>query len=335
MLELAIFGTGRIGQVHAKNLAAQPGVRLKYLVDPIANPARDDLALRTGASVVDAGEAFADRDVAGVLIASSTDTHADLLLDAVAAKKAIFCEKPISLDFPTVAKVAAAVEASGPPVLLGFQRRFDPNFRAVRDRIADGTSGRLEQLVMHTRDPGPPPISYVKVSGGMLRDQAIHDFDQARYMTGEEITSVYAVGNCQIDSEIGAVGDIDSLLVTMTTASGRMIQMSNNRRGPLGYDQRLEAHCANEVLYIDNRPQNDIRIASAAGALSAPPMDYFIARFEAAYRAEMVAFVDMIRDGTKPLAGVHDGLEAQRLAEAALISINTGQPVKLTPDWQP
>ena len=335
MTELAVFGTGRIGQVHARNLASLPGVRLKYLVDPFANPARDDLAARTGASVAGANEVFADPDVAGVVIASSTDTHAGLLLDAVAAKKAIFCEKPISLDFPTVAKVAAEVEASGLPVMLGFQRRYDPNFRAVRDRIADGTAGRLEQLVMHTRDPGPPPISYVKVSGGMLRDQAIHDFDQARYMTSEEITTIYAVGNCQIDPEIGAAGDIDSLLVTMTTGSGRMVQMSNNRRGPLGYDQRLEAHCSGEVLFIDNRPKNDIRIASGAGALSAPPMDYFIARFEAAYRAEMVAFVDMIRDGTEPLAGIRDGLEAQRLAEAALVSIQTGQPVTLTPNWQP
>jgi myo-inositol 2-dehydrogenase / D-chiro-inositol 1-dehydrogenase len=335
MIEIAVFGTGRIGQVHARNLAALPGVRLKYLVDPIASAAREELAARTGARTVEPGEVFADPDVAGVVIASSTDTHAGQLLDAVAARKAIFCEKPISLDFPTVATVAAKVEASGLPVMLGFQRRYDPNFRVVRERIAAGTSGRLEQLVMRTRDPGPPPISYVRVSGGMLRDQAIHDFDQARYMTGEEIASVYAVGNCQIDPAIGAAGDIDSLMVTMLTASGRMVQMSNNRRGPLGYDQRLEAHCANEVLFIDNRPRSDLRIAGPAGALSAPPMDYFISRFEAAYRAEMVAFGEMIRTGAAPLAGIRDGLEAQRLAEAALVSIATGAPVALSPDWQP
>lgn len=335
MIDIAVFGTGRIGQVHAQNLASLPGVRLKYLVDPVASPARDALAARSGARIVDPAVVFADAAVAGVVIASSTDTHAGLLLDAVAAGKPVFCEKPISLDFPTVTKVAAQVAASGLPVMLGFQRRYDPNFRAVRDRIAAGTSGRLEQLVMHTRDPAPPPVSYVRVSGGMLRDQAIHDFDQARYMTGEEIVSVYAVGNCQIDPQIGAAGDIDSLMVTMVTASGRMVQMSNNRRGPLGYDQRLEAHCANEVLFIDNRPQTDLRIAGPAGALTAPPMDYFIARFEAAYRAEMLAFTDLIRTGAAPLAGIRDGLEAQRLAEAALVSITTGQPVTLSPDWQP
>ncbi|MDE3027192.1 MAG: Gfo/Idh/MocA family oxidoreductase [Paracoccaceae bacterium] len=334
-MDIAIFGAGRIGRVHALNLAALPGVRVKYLIDPMATPARDALAADLGAQVVAPEVAFGDAGLAGVVIASSTDTHAGLLLDAVAAGKPIFCEKPISLDFATVTQVAQAVEASGLPVMLGFQRRYDPNFRAARERIAAGLSGRLEQLVMQTRDPAPPPVSYVRVSGGMLRDQAIHDFDQARYMTGEEIVQVHAFGTCQIDPEIGAVGDIDSLLVTMLTASGRMVSMINNRRGPLGYDQRLEAHCAGEVLFIDNRPQTDIRIAGPAGALTAPPMDYFIARFEAAYRAEMVAFVEMIEKGTAPLAGIRDGLEAQRLAEAALASITTGQPVTLTPDWQP
>jgi myo-inositol 2-dehydrogenase/D-chiro-inositol 1-dehydrogenase len=334
-MEIAVFGTGRIGRVHALNLAALTGVRVRYLIDPMATPARDGLAAELGARVVAPEVALADPQVAGVVIASSTDTHAQLLLDAVAAGKPVFCEKPISLDFATVTQVAAAVEASGLPVMLGFQRRYDPNFRAVRDRIAAGLSGRLEQLVMQTRDPAPPPVSYVRVSGGMLRDQAIHDFDQARYMTGEEIATVHAFGNCQIDPAIGGAGDIDSLLVTMLTTSGRMVSMINNRRGPLGYDQRLEAHCASEVLFIDNRPQTDIRIAGPAGALTAPPMDYFIARFEAAYRAEMVAFVEMLREGKTPLAGIRDGLEAQRLAEAALVAITTGQPVSLTPDWQP
>ncbi|MGG7518106.1 Gfo/Idh/MocA family protein [Allorhizobium undicola] len=335
MIELALFGAGRIGQVHALNLAALPDVRVKYIIDPFANAACEALAAKIGARLVDADTAFADPALTGVVVASSTDSHADLLLRAVAERKAIFCEKPISLDFTTAETVAKRVEASDVPVMLGFQRRYDPNFRAVRERIAGGSSGRLEQLVMHTRDPGPPPVSYVKVSGGMLRDQAIHDFDQARYMSGEEIVSVYAVGNCQIDSAIGAAGDIDSLLVTMLTASGTMIQMSNNRRGPLGYDQRLEAHCAREVLFIDNRPQTDIRIASSAGELRAQPMDYFISRFEAAYRSEMVDFIAMIRDGAKPLATIRDGLEAQRLAEAALVSIASGAPVRLSADWKP
>lgn len=335
MIEIAVFGAGRIGQVHAQNLTGLPGVRVKYLVDPVPTEARDALLARSGAAPATPEEVFADPGIAGVVIASSTDSHAGLLLDALAAQKPVFCEKPISLDFATVTRTAARALELQVPVMLGFQRRYDPDFRAVRDRIAAGRSGRLEQLVMHTRDPAPPPLAYIQRSGGMLRDQAIHDFDQARYMTGEDIVSIYAVGNCQIAPEIGAAGDIDSLMVTMLTGSGRMVQMSNNRRAPLGFDQRLEAHCADEVLFIDNRPQTDIRIAGPKGARLAPPMDYFISRFQAAYLAEMQAFVAMIRDGAAPLAGMRDGLEAQRLAEAALVSIRTGAPVALSPDWQP
>jgi len=333
MTRLAVFGAGRIGGVHALNAAAIEGVDIVHLVDPVADC--DALAARLCARRSTAEEALADASLDGIVIASSTDTHSELLLAAAERRLAVFCEKPISLDFPTVEHVTTAVEASGIPCMLGFQRRYDPNFRAVRERIASGAPGRLEQLVMHTRDPAPPPVAYVQRSGGMLRDQAIHDFDQARYITGEEIVSVYAVGNCQIDPGIGAAGDIDSLMVTMLTASGRMVQLSSSRRGPLGYDQRLEAHCAGEVLFIDNRPQTDIRIAGPSGALSAPPMDYFIARFEAAYRAETAAFVALLREGTPPLAGIRDGYEAQRLAEAGIVSIRTGQPVQLSPDWRP
>lgn len=332
-IRLAVFGAGRIGTVQARNAATISGVVVAHLVDPVADC--DTLAAELGARRSTAEEALNDAGIDGIVICSSTDTHAELLLAAAERNIAVFCEKPISLDFATVETVTHAVESAGIPCMLGFQRRYDPNFRAVRDRIAAGTSGRLEQLIMHTRDPAPPPVSYVKRSGGMLRDQAVHDFDQARYMTGEEIVSLYAVGNCQIDPAIGAAGDIDSLLVTMLTASGRMVQMSNNRRGPLGYDQRLEAHCAQEVLFIDNRPQADIRIAGTSGTLSASPMDYFITRFERAYRAEMEAFVALLRHGEPVLAGIRDGYEAQRLAEAALISIASGQSVELTPDWRP
>ncbi len=153
-------------------------------------------------------------------VASSTDTHAELVLKAVAARTPISCEKPISLDFSTVLKVAEAVEASGVPCMLGFQRRYDPNFKAVRDRIASVAAGDLEQIVMHTRDPAPPPIAYIEWSGGMFRDQAIHDFDQARYLAGEEIATVYAVGGSMIDPAIGAAGDIDCAMIVLTTASG-------------------------------------------------------------------------------------------------------------------
>lgn len=332
-IRLAFFGAGRIGRVHARNAGSLPGVGVTHIVDPAPDAAA--FAHSLGARISTAAEVFADPDIDAVVICSSTDTHAEFTRRAAERGLAIFCEKPISLDFITTRQVHTVVKQSGVVCMLGFQRRYDPNFRAVRTRIASGVSGRLEQLVMHTRDPAPPPIDYIRRSGGMIRDQAIHDFDQARYMSGEEIVSVYATGQCQIDPAIGAAGDIDSLLVTMLTASGTQIQMINNRRGPLGYDQRLEAHCAGEVLFIDNKPQNEIRIASAEGSRTSPPQDYFITRFEDAYRAEMEAFVEHLRGGAPPLAGIDDGYEAQRLAEAAIASIREGRPIIMHPDWLP
>lgn len=335
MAAIAVFGAGRIGRVHALNAAAQPSLRVRYLVDPVAGPDRDRLAAETGAEVVEADAVFADPAVRGVVIASSTDTHAALLEAAAAAGKAVFCEKPVSLDFATVERVAARVTASGIPCMLGFQRRYDPDFRAVRERIASGAAGRLEHVVMHTRDPAPPPRAYVERSGGMFRDQAIHDFDMARYLLGEEIRTVYAVGACLIDPEIGAAGDIDTAMVTLTSASGRFVQMVNCRRAPFGYDQRLEALCAKEALYVENRPATSLRIGDAGGFRTAPPMNYFIERFAGAYRAEMEAFAALLDTGAAPLAGIRDGLEAQRIAEAAIVAMRTGRPVTLSPGWRP
>ncbi len=335
MINLAVFGAGRIGYVHALNAAAHPGVRLRYLVDPVSTVQRGELAAKTGAAIADEETVFGDPDVAGVVIASSTDTHAELLLKAVAARKAIFCEKPISLSFGLVADVAEKVAASGVACMLGFQRRYDPNFRMVQERIASGAAGRLEHIVMHTRDPSPPPRAYVERSGGMFRDQAIHDFDMARYLLDEEIATVYAVGGCLIDPQIGEAGDIDTAMITLTSASGRFVQMNNCRRAPFGYDQRLEALCAKEALYVENRLRDSVMIASAAGFRVAPPMNYFIERFADAYRMEIAAFVDLIETGKKPLAGMRDGLEAQRLAEAALVSMKSGLPVRLKANWRP
>ncbi len=333
MIDLALFGAGRIDSVHDGNAARQPGARLKYIVDPIASEGRAKLAAETGAEIVEAATVFADKDVAGVIVASSTDTRAELVLDAVAARKPIFCEKPISFDFPTVLKVAEAVEALGVPCLLGFQRRYDPNFKAVRDRIASGEAGNLEQIVMHTRDPAPPPIAYVERSGGTFRDQAIHDFDQARYLTGEEIATVYAVGGSMIDPAIGAAGDVDCAMIVLTTVSGKLVSMNNERRASFGYDQRLEAFCAKEAFFIDNRLRDTVTIGSAAGYTSTPPMNHFIERFADAYRAEMETFVAMITRGRSQTSATVWKLS--ELAEAAIVSLRTGLPVRVDRDWRP
>ena len=335
MIEVAVFGAGRIGYVHALNAASHPRVKLKYIVDPVASAHRAELAEKTGATILEADTVFGDPDIAGVIIASSTNTHAELLLKAAEAQKAVFCEKPISLDFPTVADVTAKVEASGIPCMLGFQRRYDASFRALRERIASGASGPLEQLTMSSRDPSPPPRSYVETSGGMFRDSTIHDMDMARFLLNEEIASVYAVGACLISEEIGAAGDIDSLMVTLTTVSGRMAQITACRRGPMGYDQRLEALCAREVLAIENQPQSMLVLSTPEGRRTAAPENYFIERFRQAYRDEINAFVALIENGEAPLAGIRDGYEAQRLVEAAIVSMNTGQAVRFGTSWVP
>lgn len=335
MIELAVFGAGRIGNIHALNAAMHPGIRLKYIVDPIPSSQRDKLAETTGAAIVEADAVFADAAISGVIIASSTNTHAELLIKAAEARKAVFCEKPISLDFSTVAKVTAAVEAAGIPCMLGFQRRYDASFRALHDRIASGASGRLEQLTMSSHDPSPPPRSYVETSGGMFRDSTIHDMDMARYLLDEEVATVYAVGACLISEEIGAAGDVDSLMVTLTTASGRMAQITANRRGPMGYDQRLEALCANEVLAIENQPQSMLVRSTPDGRRTAAPENYFIERFRQAYRDEIHALAALIDKGEAPLAGIRDGYEAQRLVEAAIVSMNSGQVVRFGASWVP
>ena len=335
MTRLACFGAGRIGQIHAINAASLPGVEMVYVVDPVAGPHRDALAAAIGAKLVDEDRVFADDTIDGIIIASSTDSHAGLLIRAAKAGKAAFCEKPINLDFGLTQAAVDQVEASGIPCMLGFQRRYDKSFRAVKDRITSGVSGRLEQLAMQSRDPAPPARAYVETSGGMFRDSTIHDADMARFLLDEDIATVYAVGSCLISDEIGAAGDVDSLMVTLKTVSGRQAQITACRRGPMGYDQRLEALCANEVLNVENQPQTQMTVTSPAGKTNAAPENYFIERFRQAYRDEMVAFVDLLQNGVPPLAGIRDGYEAQRLVEAAIMSMQTGAPVAFGRDWTP
>lgn len=329
MTRLACFGAGRIGQIHALNASRLPDVTLAMIADPIDSPARAQLCAATGARLASTQEIFDDPTIHGIIIASSTDSHASLLEQAATSGKAVFCEKPISLDFALTEKVARKVEASGVACMMGFQRRYDASFRAVKERIASGGAGQLEQLSMWSRDPAPPPRAYVETSGGMFRDSSIHDADMVRYLMDEEIASVYAVGACLISEEIGAAGDVDSLMITLTTLSGRQAQITACRRGPMGYDQRLEALCAREVLSIGNQPQHQLRIESAAGCLSSPPENYFLERFAQAYADEMADFVAMIREARAPLAGIREGLEAQRLVEAAIVSMRRGQAVDL------
>jgi myo-inositol 2-dehydrogenase / D-chiro-inositol 1-dehydrogenase len=328
-IHLAIFGAGRIGRMHAKHVADHPEITLAYVVDPDAANAAV-VAATTGAAVVEAEQVFADPSIDGVVIASSTDSHVDLVQRAAAAGKAVFCEKPLSLDYATAEACVGRLNRLQTRCMVGFHRRYDPSFRAVRERIHSGEAGKVCQIVIFSRSGAIPPIEYIKRSGGLFRDSSIHDLDMVRYLTGEEIATVYAVGGCLADKAIGAAGDIDTAMITLVSRSGILAQINNARESPIGYDQRLEVLAANAMMRVENVPQNNTVIGGPGGFTSARPVESYLERYAAAYRAEMDAFVAMITKGMAPLADHSDGLEAQRLAEAALRSFREGRPVAIS-----
>ncbi|MEM8949877.1 MAG: Gfo/Idh/MocA family oxidoreductase, partial [Pseudomonadota bacterium] len=252
MPRIAVFGCGRIGRMHADNLARHPRIELASVLDVVGDAAKQT-AEATGAKVADTvDEILNDDSIDAVLIASSTDTHVDLLTRAAKAGKAILCEKPIDLDMARVEACWDEIGGLDPLIMLGFNRRFDPTFMELRKRLHDGAVGKLEQLTITSRDPGPPPAAYIKVSGGLFRDMTIHDFDLARYFAGD-IVSVHASGANLVDPEIGTLGDIDSAMITMRAANGALIHISNSRRAVYGYDQRVEAFGERGMLQAGNQ----------------------------------------------------------------------------------
>ena len=319
MHDIAVIGAGRIGRIHAGNANANSRIRLKYVVDPVADAAAS-LALETGATVAALDEVLADPSVKGIVVASSTDTHLDFSLRAVVAGKAVFCEKPIDLD---LAKARAAASSFGPVnarLFLGFNRRFDPNFRQLHDRIASGEMGQLETLHIISHDPAPPPIDYVKVSGGMFKDMTIHDFDMARWLLGEDPVEVYSAATAVIDPAIGAAGDVDTAKILLRTASGRICVISNSRRSGYGYDQRIEAFCAKGLLRAGNVLSSAVESWGESGAKTDPLQNFFLDRYAEAYRAEMDHFSDILSGTVRPMIGYGDGLAALAIAEAAMES---------------
>ena len=326
MLEIAQFGAGRIGQIHASNIAASKNARLRYVIDVNADAAKK-LAARYGAKVANEAEAFADREVGAVLIASSTDTHARLAIAAARAGKAIFCEKPIDLSLKKVDECLAEVKKAGVPMFVGFNRRFDPSFAALKRRLDAGELGAVEQVVITSRDPGPPPLSYVKVSGGMFRDMTIHDFDMARWLLGEEPVEVFAFGESLVDRKIAAAGDIDSAMLILRTASDRMCHINNCRRAAYGYDQRIEVFGANGLLRAENVGETTLEHFHAKGTASDQPLHFFLERYADAYRAELAAFLSALEKKQPMPVGAEDGRLALVLGEAAIKSLKSGKAV--------
>lgn len=331
MKKVAIFGAGRIGRIHASNLAALPGVQLVYVCDPVAAAAAE-LAQRHGSAVATVEAVFADRSIDAVVIASSTETHSDLLTRAAGAGKHIFCEKPIDLSVARVRACAQAVQAAGVACMIGFQRRFDPTFNEARSRMDRGEIGNPEMLVVTSRDPGAPPVEYIRASGGIFRDMLIHDFDIFRWILcadGDQAQWLCATGSVLTDPAIAQAGDLDSTAVTIRTRKGRLCQINTTRRSAYGYDQRFEVIGSTGMLQCGNHRPSEVSQWDASGIRGDKPENFFLQRYAAAYRLEMAHFFECLQSGADFRTTVADGVAAQVLADAAAESCRSGQPVSL------
>jgi myo-inositol 2-dehydrogenase / D-chiro-inositol 1-dehydrogenase len=328
LIQVALFGAGRIGKIHAGNLAIQPGVQLRYVVDVSAATAAE-VAQRYAAEAVDADTALKDSAISAVLIASSTDTHADLITRAAAAGKAIFCEKPVDLALERARACVEAVSKARVLCMIGFQRRFDPTFSALKRRLDAGEIGDPEMLIITSRDPGPPPVSYVKVSGGVFKDMLIHDFDVFRWVLEDEAQSIFATGSCLIDAGIGEAGDVDSTVVSMRTRGGRLCQINTSRRASYGYDQRFEVLGSKGLLQARNHPPTQVVAQSAGGVCEDKPEHFFLERYRVAYALEIDHFFDALTKGKPVRTTLQDGVKALELAEAAARSWREGHLVTL------
>lgn len=325
----ALFGAGRIGQIHARNLAAHADVALRHVIDVSADAAQR-LAAATGAQVSDTRTALADPQVQAILVASSTDTHAELIQAGARAGKAVFCEKPLDLDLARADASLAVAGEAGILLALGFNRRYDPAFRRLHREIAAGRVGTVEVVSITSRDPAPPPPAYVARSGGLFRDMMIHDLDMARWLLGEEPVSVYARGSALIDPAIGTAGDIDTAVVVLETQSGRLCQITNSRRCAYGYDQRIEVFGSAGLARADNVPATTVETADAGGFTREPALPFFLERYAAAYRHELDEFLEALRGKPAQLATGVDGRQALALADAAQRSLETRAPVLLS-----
>lgn len=330
MHRIALFGAGRIARVHVESIAAHPRTALAHVVDVDPEAARA-MADAYGAKAGSAEAALADPEVAAVAIASSTPTHADFIEAAAAAGKHVFCEKPIDLDSARVRECLERIEGSGSKLLVGFNRRFDPHFRHFGAELAAGVIGRLEQLVIHSRDPAPPSAAYLRSSGGLFRDMTIHDLDLARHFLGEEPVELWASASALVDGEIAALGDFDTAVVGMRTAGGAVAVITNSRRTTYGYDQRLEAHGSEGMLAVGNVPESQLTHGGAHGFTARKAMHFFIERYTASYRAEWDHFVDVLDAKAEPSPTGIDGARALRLADAAFESVATGRRIDLDP----
>ena len=328
MFTVALLGAGRIGAVHGRTVAAHPAFKLSYVVDPRSGAA-EALAAELGARVATLPSVLADPTVAAVIVASSTDVHLEHCLAAAQAGKAIWCEKPLDLDLERLRARLPALQTCAQRLLLGFQRRFDPSFRALHARLTAGEIGPLETMHLISHDPAPPPLDYIRVSGGLFKDMAIHDFDMARWMLGEEVVQVFASGSNLVDPAIGAAGDVDMAKTILRTVSGRMCVISNTRRSGYGYDQRVELYGPRGRLAAGNQTETTVESWTEAGMATDRLRNFFLTRYREAYAAEADHFAEILAGRAQPLVGIADGEAALALAVAAGTSMHSGQAVRV------
>lgn len=331
-LKVGIIGTGRIGKVHTMSITNQlPQVEIKAVTDIFLDQAKE-WAEQMGIKTVynDYKELIADPEIDAVLVCSSTDTHADIAIAAANAGKHVFCEKPVDLSIEKVEAVIDAAKKAGVKLQIGFNRRFDHNFRKVRELIENGTIGDLQILKITSRDPSPPPIEYVKVSGGIFMDMTIHDFDMARFLTGSEAEEIYVAAACMVDPAIGEAGDVDTALITIRFKNGAICVIDNSRKAAYGYDQRVEAFGSKGKAEITNDYPSTAVWSTETGVYSEKPLYFFLERYMDSFAEEMKQFVNaLINDTDTPVTGF-DGLQPIKLGLAARKSVAEGRPVKLS-----
>ena len=329
-ITFGLLGAGRIGKTHATALAGLADTKLAAVFDPI-DAAAEAIQKMTGARRASVDDILADKKIDAILICTPTDLHAAQIEAGAKAGKAIFCEKPIDLDVPRARACLEVVDKAKAKLMVGFNRRFDPHFAAVRSRIDNGEIGDVELVQITSRDPGPPPLDYVKRSGGLFRDMMIHDFDMARYLLGEDPVEVTAAGSVLVDKAIGKAGDVDTASATLRTASGKIAVITNSRRATYGYDQRIEVHGAKGRLAAGNVMPTTVELADARSISGDKPMHFFLERYADAYRLELDAFVKAVTRGGPLPVTAEDGRRALVLAEAALQSLKSGKAVRIEP----
>ena len=327
-INIGLLGAGRIGLTHARAVSGIAAARISAIYDPVDAAAEAVTAL-TGARRATLDEIMTDPSIDAVIIATPTDLHATQVEQAARAGKAIFCEKPIDLDVGRVRACLKVVEQTGARMQIGFNRRFDREFLELRAQIRAGAVGEVEMVQITSRDHAPPPIEFVKRSGGMFRDMMIHDLDMARFLVGEEFTEVFATGSVLIDPAFAAAGDIDTATATLKTASGKIVVITTNRRASYGHDQRAEVHGSKGMAAIGNRRATSVSTADRDGYHTEPLLASFMVRYAEAYRQELTAFVEALESGSALSPTGEDGLRALELADAAVRSMETGRVVRL------